>query len=529
MTKGFRRPPAGTAGVSRNPGQSAQGYSLDEARAAVQEAERFRLTGKLDKARTTCLSVLRQYPDFVAALHTLGLTLADNAEYERALNNLHRASMLNPHDANTLTALGGVYLRMGFSEVAARSMEHALKLAPDNAAIHATLGEIYREEKEYEYSCQAYERALELDPSFTAAEVGLARCCDHIGDLQCAAAIYNKMVASGSRSISALYMLSQLPSDLIEFDVLALLDEAASDPRTMAKPASQKQLGFARATALDKAGRHEEAWKEIVAVRKTERREHHQTYQKRRALYDRVRELMASEDMAPIAPCDDVPDLPLSLFIVGPSRSGKTTLERLVGGLDGVKRGYENPIVENGVRRAFKASGFPTRSRPLELPAGLSKPFRDYYVEELRERAASARVFTNTLPSRNEDALRIASCLPNTRFVFVRRDVEDLTIRIYMRNYKSGNEYAWNIEDIRHYLDWCHAMMGIMAARMPDNAIVINYEDMVADPDAALAKTAGLCGLEVRDTAPAIVGDDRGCGQPYAAFVRSALEQRRAA
>lgn len=521
MVKGAVRRRERVVGINSGAKQSSQNYSLDEARAAVQEAERLRLAGKLDKARTTCLSVLRQYPDFVAALHTLGLTLADNKEYERALHNLHRASMLNPQDANTLTALAGVYLRMGFSEVAARSLEHALKISPDNAAIHATLGEIYREEKEYEYSYRAYKRALELDATFTEAEIGLARCAGHIGDLQCAATIYNKTVAQGSRSISILYLLCQLPSQFVEFDMLSLLDEAASDPQMAAKSNFQKQFGFAKATALDKAGRYQEAWRAITSVRKMECAQHHQIYQRRRATYDRVRELMAKESLSPMRLAEDQADRPISLFIVGPSRSGKTTTERLIGSLDGVKRGYENPIVENAVRRAFKSSGFPTRSRPLELPEGLRDLFRNYYTEELEQRAHSAKVFTNTLPSRNEDALHIASYLPNARFVFIKRNIQDLIIRIYMRNYKNGNNYAWNIEDIRHYLEWCHAMMDIMAARMPENAIILHYEDMVSDPRDAVACVAKLCGLEAPEVTLPPVGDDRGCGAPYAPFIES--------
>lgn len=521
MATGSLRRKERVAGANRVTKPSSQSYSLDEARVAVQEAERLRLAGKLDKARITCRSVLRQYPDFVAALHTLGLTLADNSEYEQALNTLHRASMLNPYDANTLTALGGVYLRMGFSEVAARSLEHARKLAPESAPIHVTLGEIYREEKEYEYSRRAYERALELDPTFSAAEIGLARCCEQVGDLQTAAKIYNKTVANGSHSIGILYMLSQLPADLVEFDVLGLLEQAAADSAEVSKTSFKKQFGFARATALDKLGRHDEAWQQIAAVRKNARAQHHEIYKKRRAIYERVRELMATEPITPITPADDNPDWPISLFIVGPSRSGKTTLERLIGSLDGVKRGYENPIVENSVRRAFKSGGFPTRSRSLELPPGLSKLFCEYYGEELKERSGSAKVFTNTLPSRNEDALRIASYIPNTRFVFVKRDIEDLTIRIYMRNYRSGNEYAWDLNDIRHYLTWCHDMMDVMMPRMPENAIMIRYEDMVQAPEDAVARVAKLCKLEIGDSTLPITGDDRGSGVPYAKWIQS--------
>jgi hypothetical protein len=311
---------------------------------------------------------------------------------------------------------------------------------------------------------------------------------------------------------------------MVEFDVLKLLDEAAGDPLTAAKPNARKQLGFARATALDKAGRHEEAWETICAVRKTEQAQHHQAYARRRALYDRLREAMRTEDIKPIAPSSDVSDRPVSLFIVGPSRSGKTTLERLIGSFEGVKRGYENPIVENAVRRSFQAGGFPTRSRPLEMPSGLFELFSRYYEEELKQRAGSATVFTNTLPSRNEDALRLASCMPNTRFVFLKRNIGDQVIRIYMRNYKSGNEYAWNISDIYHYVEWCHDMMDIMKTRMPENAIVLNYEDMVSDPGEALSRVARLCGLEPDLRNIPVIGDDRGCGAPYAALVRSTLQ-----
>ena len=217
------------------------------------------------------------------------------------------------------------------------------------------------------------------------------------------------------------------------------------------------------------------------------------------------------------------PDYPISLFIVGPSRSGKTTLERLVGSLPGVKRGYENPIVENAVRRTFQTAGFPTRSLLTELPPGLGDQFREFYLEELVQRAGAAKVLTNTLPVRNEDALRAALEIPNARFVFIKRDLDDLSIRIFMKNYAGGNYYSSSIANIRDYLTWCHDMIDAMAEKMPEISRVITYEEMVADPMAALKTTAELCGMETSGAELPPIGDDRSCGEPYRDKIEEAV------
>lgn len=74
-------------------------------------------------------------------------------------------------------------------------------------------------------------------------------------------------------------------------------------------------------------------------------------------------------------------------------------MERLVSLLNGVKRGYENPITDNAVRRTFQTAGALTSSLYENLPASLESSCREIYLEELKRRAGSAKVFTNTHPS----------------------------------------------------------------------------------------------------------------------------------
>ena len=113
------------SGQSSNP--------LLAARKKLEEAEGLRRAGKLAPAQKLCEAILKHFPDYVGALHTLGLILADRGKHTAALNSLVQAAMHNPNDWTTLTALSGVYLRLGARVMAARTLKQALERRPDDA------------------------------------------------------------------------------------------------------------------------------------------------------------------------------------------------------------------------------------------------------------------------------------------------------------------------------------------------------------------------------------------------------------
>jgi hypothetical protein len=51
----------------------------------------------------------------------------------------------------------------------------------------------------------------------------------------------------------------------------------------------------------------------------------------------------------------------------------------------------------------------------------------------------------------------------------------------------------------------------------------MHYEDMVADPAAALHMAAELCGLDTPAAPVLAVGDDRGCAGPYRQLLAAEL------
>ncbi|MGO8973302.1 MAG: tetratricopeptide repeat-containing sulfotransferase family protein [Steroidobacteraceae bacterium] len=504
----------GTAPNSTNP--------LREAREQLEQAEGLRTQGKFDRAESILASLVRRYPDYFGAQHTLGLVFADRGNYRRAVEHLVQAAMLNPRSWMTHTALAGVYLRLDAKEMAAHTLEQARTIKPKEPTILVTLGEIYSEEREYELARDAFHEAREVEPGMAEATIGFAYACIALGRHAEAADALERALKRGARSLGLLEALVSLPASVIRNDVLPELDRLVRSPGED-KTEFETGAAFVRAAALDSAGRHAEAWRHALAAnqlvmskKKDELTRHEHERQAR------LKWLHASSFNAkPYASGDE--KLPITLFILGPSRSGKTTMEGLVSNLDGVVRGYENPSVENSISRAYQSAGLLTAWTLDHLPPQFYPSCREIYVEELARRAGAAKVFTNTHPVYIHDAARLATILPNVRFIFVKRDLEDITLRIYMRKYNKGNAYSYDVKAAREHVVWYYQMIDVLAEKLPNIARVIQYEDIVADPASALRAAADLCSLSVNDTLPLEIGDDRDCAVSYREFIHAEI------
>lgn len=494
---------------------------VDEAFRLLQQAEKLRARGELDRARTICEPLVNRYPDYFGALHTLGMIYADKGQYPQALGCLVRASMLNPRSWQALTALSGVYLELGASEMAARTLDQARKLKADDPAIHLTLAEIYHGEREHALALEACRTAYALDPAYTPAAIGMANSFLELGQHAEAADVLKTMLDRGVRTLPVLALLDSLPPGLVDFDVLPAIEQATQEPGSD-KADFENSRTFVRASALHKARKYPEAWQALVAAN-GQLWERLEGQARELAITQRANLEVLERTRFKVGGSRERAAAPVSLFILGASRSGKTTLESLVAALDGVKRGYENPAVENAVRRTFQSAGLLTHRMLEVLPNKLENQFLDFYLEELSERAGSAKVFTNTHPARIHDAARIAAIVPNARFLLVKRNPEDTLLRVYMRKYTRGNADSYDLKSAHASILWYHRMIDLLATGLPGISRVIQYEEMVQDPQAVLRIAADLCGLPVNNTAVPLLGDDRNCATPYRELMAAAL------
>jgi tetratricopeptide (TPR) repeat protein len=498
--------------------------SLQENFIRLQQAEQLRQRARFDEAQSICESLLQRHPNYAGALHTLGLIAGDREEYQQALNYLVRAAMLNPRNWMTMTALSGVYLRLGAVEMAKQTIEQARLIEPKQAAVLLLQGDILREDREYESARDTYREALAIDPSLVAAAIGLGWCLADLGEYREAAEVFESLIERGVLLVEPFRALASFPATAVRVDLLQQLDRVKRQ-RDETTAQFERAIAFIRATGLHRAGRHAQAWEQAVQANRSlfvaMQTGLEQLAERRRASLAALQQYRPRSEFSG----GDESRQPVSLFILGPSRTGKTTMEKLVSKLPGVKRGYENPIVENAVRRTFQVSALPPESALSLLPVPAYPLSRTLYREELDRRLAKARVFTNTNSGCLFEVAQIASVFENVRFIFMKRNVEDNLLQIFMRDYQGGNQYGYNLRAAREHILWHHQMIDLMAVKFPDIVRVIHYEDMIADPISCLRTAAELCGLSIPSgLLPAIAGDPD-CSAPYRQLMMMELQR----
>lgn len=494
----------GTRGSERQP------HAAPQPREQLQQADQLRQLGQLDRAESICYALTRRYPNYVAALHTLGLVYLDKRNFERALDCLVRAQMLDPSNWMTLTALSLAYLRLGANEMAAETLARAIAINPEDASIHASLGEIYREDRDYERAQHAYRKALTLDSNLESAAIGLALCLSALGQNAQAAIVLESAFKRGHRSLNLLDAMATLPRNTLSVDLLAALEFLSANQREQ-DAEFKNTFAFVRAAALHMNGRHAEAWQLLESANRPLFAEHKSALKEDVARQEKSLTRLRGASYKPIGTGNG----PVSLFILGPSRSGKSSLEHMLASLDGVKAGYESPVVENASRRTFQSAAIPAGGYLEDLPPELLPSFRDNYRHDLARRMGSARVFTNTSSHLIHDASIITAVVPNVRFVLMRRDLRDTALRIFMTKYLRGNSYAYDLGSIANYLAWYNAMIDLTAEKFSHTALVVTYESLVADPIGELRKIADLCGLSAAHGAIPGPVDDRGVATQY--------------
>jgi Flp pilus assembly protein TadD len=495
---------------------------LKDAHGKLKQAETLRQQRQLDQAEQICVTLLKEFPDYYGALHTLGLVHGDRQDHALAIVYLVQAAMLNPTSWTTLTALAGEYLLIGAKEMASRTLRDALEINGTQPEIHVMLAEVYYEEREYVLAMEACKKALKLDPDMVAALQSLAGACAALGRYAEARDALDRLIKLKGPTLGVLGYYAQLPTALIKRDLIADLGKVVAEPGAdKAKDAIDD--AFVRVVALDKLQRHQDAWNWAVKANTMvlpqaleEQAQDIQTVEKRADWLGKSLSKFKGKRNSDTA-------YPTSLFILGLSRSGKTTAESIISSQADVFRGYENPAIQRAITNGYQNGALISFKSIGQLPLQLYPIVRDFYKGLVDELIGANKIFTNTTPGHIWDAPIVFNAIPNTKFVFIKRDFHDLVLRIFMKHYRTGNTYSYDLSAIKRYVTAYNKMMDLMLQAFPEDSIALQYEDMVADPGKALEQMCTLCGLKPDASLMPDVPNDAGCSEPYRGLIDAGL------
>ena len=491
---------------------------LEIAYEKLLEAEESRRAGSLEVAERIVRSLLDEYPSYWGAQHTLGLVHYDKSEFDHAYASLSRAMLLNPGNPLTLAIFARTCLELGAFELAARTLNSAIEIDPQNSHILFACGELHRHRQEFDIAVKFYRSAINVNPNNVQATTAIASCLRKIGLMAEAATLLQSQLPL--RMFEPLVELSALPSEINEVDLLDELAKVSAPPPHKAKE-YQVATAFIKATGLYRRGEFEDAWSQLVEANRFAITGREAELEERRA-YEKATLETTQAVFGRYKIRQHQPDWPLSVLILGPSSSGKSTVERLLSAGERVHTCFESRILQESMQSTFLDAGLlPGKSLGL-LPTELHEEFRDRYHKALRKKNSSSAIFTITRPSLISDAVRIAAVIPNIRFIFLRRRLEDTLLRIFMKHYRSGNVYSYNLDAARQHILWYEELMNFVSRCFPEISFQVQYEELIENPVKVVGEAKQFIGINAAPMGIPEVGDDRGCAAPFSRFLSPA-------
>ena len=288
---------------------------------------------------------------------------------------------------------------------------------------------------------------------------------------------------------AALYYTLSVAETFQPGDPAILAMEALQSRRGELPAEARIHLAFALAKAYADCGQPGRAFSQLVAGNADKRALTDYREGAVLALFGRLR------DLAPDSFPDPDPALAAEAptFIVGMPRSGSTLLEQILAAHPAVFAAGEVNLFGATVQAVLGPRPFPNGLR--ELKETDFAQIGAHYRAELRRLAPGKRV-VNKLPENFLTLPLIRRALPEARLIHARRDPIDTCLSCFGQLFTLGQPFSYDLGELGRYYRHYAALMEEWRLLLPAGCLTeVDYESLVADPEAETRRLLRACGL----------------------------------
>ena len=465
-----------------NANKTAVKLSPQDAEAHNNLGNTLKELGRLDEAEASYNQALVLKPDYAEAHCNLGIVLHHSEKLDEAEASYQQAIALKPEFPEAYSNLGITLQEAGKLKEAFSSYNQAIELSPDYAEAHSNLGNMLKELGRLEEAEASYNQAIALEPNLAEAHNNLGTTLQELGRLEEAKARWTQSLLLKPNFFDGIRNLVKLPVGQLKPNAINLCENALASVDGSLE--NQIKYLFARGNLFKHQGLIERSFKVFCKANKLQLE-----ISKNDLTVD------SEKNIANLKRIDSwVPSLPkfsekilAKLFIMGPSRSGKSLLEHILA---------ENSQVKT-LRETIKHNELST-----------NQGFKKYASELLFQKLFSEsegilfdkgyKIVTSTNPGSIFYSDYLLDMLPRTYFIIVNRDPRDISPEIFTSEYNKENFYSYDVNEIKKYLDVYYQVFETLILKVPDRCLSVSFKDIVQAPEDVVARISRLIGTSLR-------------------------------
>ena len=484
--------------------------------------------GQPDDAEENFKASIRLDPDYAEARSNYGRFLVERGRVSEGIAELVQALKLAPKMARAMVHLGVAHHRDHNPRGAEVALRRALKLMPDNSEALITLGEVLVGDGQSDEALVLLERAERFGADKDLVMLWRARALSGQGLEDDAMALFDDLIARNERNTEALIGRALICQSLGRFDearagfraAIAIEPKAgrfyrhfltseklaADDPLIPQMEAGiadpdisdmgRVNFGFALAKAMEDSKQYKRVFTYLKPANDLMRAVFPYDINKLRDQNEALKEQLRGIDFgADIAKRSEY----APIFVTGLPRSGTTLVEQIVASHSKVTGGGElgfariawgEALIDaNSGVRPWSAI---TQKQIVEIGQSVAAQMQALY--------AGAEVVTDKSVQSYTLIGPILASLPKARFVVVKRDPRDNLLSMYKNMFAAGKHlHSYNLRDLAIYYRLFEDILEFWQEQLPGAFHLIQYEELIADPEAMSRDLIAACGLDWED------------------------------
>ncbi len=466
----------GRKSEAMNANKTAVKLSPQDAEAHNNLGNTLKELGRLDEAEASYNQALVLKPDYAEAYCNLGIVLHHSGKLDEAQTSYQQAIALKPEFPEAHSNLGITLQEAGKLKEAEASYNRAIELSPGYAEAYSNLGNMLKELGRLEEAEASYNQAIALEPKLAEAHNNLGTTLQELGRLEEAQARWTQSLLLKPNFFDGMRNLVKLPVGQLKSDAINLCENVLASVDGSLE--NQIKYLFARGNLFKHQGLFERSFKVFCKANKLqlEISKNDLTVDSKK----NIANLKRIESWTPSLP--KFPEKILAkLFIMGPSRSGKSLLEHILA---------ENSQVKT-LRETIKHN---------ELP--VNQDFKKNASELLFQKLFSQsegilfdegyKIVTSTNPGSIFYSDYLLDMLPGAYVIIVKRDPRDISPEIFTSEYNKENFYSYDVNEIKKYLDVYYHVFETLVLKAPDRCLSVSFKDIVHAPEDVVARISRL-------------------------------------
>ena len=408
--------------------------------------------------------------------------LYSQGQLQQALKQAETLVMQFPRSAVLFNIQGAVLKGLEQLEASVEAYNKALAIKPDFAEANNNMGVTLKEQGKLAEAIEAYNKAIAIKPDYADPYNNMGSALKDQGKLEEAIEAYNKALAIKPDFAEAARNLVRLPIGSIDEKSISKLNKRFSFLCSKIEDASQRL--FFEANTLTHNGKYDDAFEAFVEANRIKSDEVAASVkneiQRNDILLKRIQRWSPHLQRHSNS-------LVKQLFLLGPSRSGKSSLEKLMMGIPKVypmSEGINFNLLNEMVNGNWKHQNLDMK--------------QIFYHDENVLLNAEKSLVTSTFPESLFYIDRLLDGFVNSFCILVKRDQKDLACEIFNKEYTNGHFYSYDHSSIQKYLDTYAEIWEEVKLKAPHRALELEFEDVLTKPQEVLMRISKFTNMNLR-------------------------------